>query len=446
MSSVNYKDIQFKKTNLNTIAAMKTPQDGRQTFNAIVDDLLDYLGENFAELVSEIILGRKNKEKLHSVIEDWLIGSDAQYKGFLKGKLITQLTDNIVGWGILQPLVEDPEITNIFTNEKLEVIKRVRGRDVKTNIKFESVEELEKFIKSIMIRTKTKISRDVCIVDAFDHIYRVRINAAISGSQIKPEVVRKPYVALRTYQVKNFTREFFVNNGTFSDEIADFIEMYMLNCNVIFAGEPDAGKTTMIEYFRHLKYKRDPMRRVIRIEEEAEFNFPSDNSVSFFERKTDENIDDVRKKYDMAEFARVATRLAGKDVSVSETRDKEAWYLMRLLDMGYQGEAAVHGSNPASAIQNLAFLMSLGAPNVRMDMLIQRVCEVIDFIVHISHRKVITITELRGYDYDKQRPILNHVFDLQVKDDGTLYWSAGELSQAFIDKKKVKDALKQREV
>lgn len=444
--SANYKDHQYEKQNLNTIRAMSEVEKRDDGLKKIVDDLHEYLQEEYDVLVEEILLGKKSKSKLEAVINDWLSNKDGISQGFVKENLIKKLLDNIVGWGILQPLIDDLNITNIFTNERLEVIKRVKGQDLKTNIKFENEEELEVYIKAVMIRTKQKIGRDVCLQDVMDHIHRVRINAGISGSSIKQEVVRKPYIALRTYRVSDYSRDFFIGNETFSSEIADFIEENMMDSNVIFVGEPDAGKTTLIEYFRNLKIVKDPMRRVIRIEEEAELNFQSENSVSFFERKTSGNKDDTRKKYDMAEFARVATRLAGKDVIVGEVRGGEAWWLTRLLDMGYKGEASVHGSSAKSAIDQLAFLMSLEAPNVRMDMLIRRICEIVDFIVYVSSKKIVTIAEIERYNTETSEPELNNIFELDIDDNGKLFWKQGKLSDRFSKKKKISEALKTRRV
>lgn len=444
--AANYKDEQYELKNLNTIKSMAEVGKKDDRLKKIIDELQEYLQDHYDMLVDEILLGKRDKSKLEMVINDWLSEQEGVSKGFVKENLIKKIIDQIVGWGMLQPLIDDPKVTNIFTNEKLEVLKRVQGQDVKTNIRFEDDDELEMFIKAVMIRTKQKIGRDVCLQDVMDHIYRVRINAGIYGSAIKPEVVRKPYLGLRTYRVSDYSRDFFIGNETFDSDIANFIEENMMNSNVIFVGEPDAGKTTLIEYFRSLKMKKDPMRRVIRIEEEAELNFEAENSVSFFERKTSGNKDDTRKAYDMAEFARVATRLAGKDIIIGEVRGKEAWWLTRLLDMGYKGEASVHGSGPNSAIDQLAFLMSLDAPNVRMDTLIRRICEIVDFIVYISSKKVVTITEVVGFKQETAEPVLNNIFDLDIDHQGKLFWRKGELTKEFTRKKRIQDALNARRV
>lgn len=442
--TVNYKEEQYQSKNLKSIKSMSSAGREEDDIRKIVDDLHAHLSEKYDVLIDEILLGKKDKSKLESVISDWLSQNEEAAKGYLKDTLIKKLVDNIVGWGKLQTLIDDPSVTNILTNEKLEVIKRVRGEDIKTNIKFDDDEELELYIKAIMMRTKQKIGRDLCIQDAMDHIHHVRINAGISGSAIKQEVVRKPYIALRTYRVEDFDKAFFIENGTFSKEIADFIETYMLNSNVIIVGEPDAGKTTLIEYFRNLKSKTDPMRRVIRMEEEAELAFESENSVSFFERKT--SADDIRKKYDLAEFARIATRLAGKDVVIGEVRGGEAWYLTRLLDMGYKGLASVHGSSCVSGIYQLAFLMSLEATEVRMDMLVQRLCETIDFIIYISNKKIVTIAGEIKYDRAANVPQMRNLFDLDIDENGSLIYKSQPLSEEYERTRRIREALKARRV
>lgn len=449
--SVNYKEIQYQAKNLKTIKSLADSSNGSDGSNhedeikKLINDFQEYLSQEHDTLVEEILLGKKNKEKLEKVLIDWILEADNEIsKGYLKERLAKKLIDNIVGWGKLQPLIDDKMVTNIFTNEKLEVIKRVKGEDIKTGLRFQDEEELEIYIKSVMIRTKQKIGRDICIKDAMDHIHRVRVNAAISGSTIKQEVVRKPYLALRTYRVQEFNKSYFIENGTFSNEIASFIQEHLLDANVIIVGEPDAGKTTLIEYILNLKKEIDPMRRVIRMEEEAELGFELENSVSFFERKVSE--DDLRKKYDLAEFARQATRLAGRDVVIGEVRGGEAWYLSRLLDMGYKGIASVHGSSAMSAIYQLAFLMSLEATNVRMDLLIQRVCETIDFIIYISNKKIVSIAGEIKYDLKANSPKFKDIFKLQIDKEGMFFYEEQPLSEEYQNERKIREALKERKV
>lgn len=442
---VDYKKIKYDQKNITSIKNLRDSSQRENSLHDLINSLQEFLAEKHENLVGDIILGRRKKEKLEDVIKDFLDKQEEVPKGFLKDKLVGSLVNDIVGWGVLQPLIDDLQVTNIFTNEKLEVIKRVHGEDIKTNIKFENEEELETFIRSIMIRTGEKIGRNNCIEDGFDNIYKVRINAGISGSSLKREVVRMPYLALRTYRVFDFEREFFIENETMSTEIADFLENETLDANIIVVGEPDAGKSTFLEYYYVMKNRKDPMRRIIRIEEQAELGFQAENSVSFFERTADRE-DDTRKRYDMAEFAKIATRLAGKDVVIGEVRGAEAWYLLRLMNMGYKAACSTHGDGDESAIHNLAFLMNLEVTNVRYELLVQRICKTIDFVIYISRKKVVNITEITGYDPETNAPMMNRIFELQVDENGKMNWKKNDVSEEFKKSRTLIELLNKRRV
>lgn len=442
----NYREIAYEAQNLSRIGAFFEVEEVDQDvqIKKLIDDLQEYLVKDHEKLVENIIFGKQDKSKLEDVIDKWL--SEQKTEGFLKEPLAKKIVDSIIGWGKLQELVDDPSVTDIFTNEQLEVIKKVRGKHVLTNISFESNTELETFIKGIMIRTGRKINHNHCIEDGMDDIHHIRVSAGISGSPIRKEVVRAPYLALRGYRVQDYSTEFFVKNETFNNEIDSFFKQYVLDSNCFIVGEPSAGKSTLLEYLEKELIKRDPLRRIIRIEEEPELAFESRNSVSFMERKSAGGDDDVRKQYSMADFGKAATRLAADDFIIGEVRGEEAWQLLRLLNLGLRAKYTIHGDSVAEGIHQTVFLMGLAETNAKPEHLMKRVCDSIDFGIFVSHRKVVTVAEVIGYNPVLNEPVINPIFDLELDDDGNMRWAKGELSESFKKRFALKAALKAREV
>lgn len=442
MSTFNYKNIAYMNRNNKKLGDFQeNTDDTKKELIDLIDDIHEYIADKHQDLIDEILKGKKDKVVLASIIDDFISQSE-KGQGLTQKNITQKLVDEIVGWERLQPLMDDPAITNIFTNEDLEVIKRVRGEDVLTNIKFDTDEELEQFIKNISIRTGEKINRDKCIMDGFDRISNIRINAGIYGSPVrKGEVVQKPYIAIRKYIANDFKAQEFINNETFNESILKFYKEVAEDATIAIVGEPDAGKTTHLDFIQSLK---DPMRRTINIQEEPELSSRNKNSVSFVARKM--QGEEKRVKYDLAEFAKNATRLAGKEVAIAEIRDRAAWYLYRLIDMGYNGIYSVHGNNCLGGLEQTQFLMSLENNNMTYTQLMKKICDSVDFVVYISHRKVIDIAEVKDYNKEKEETNLNYIFRLQVNEDGEFYWKEGEISKKFKEKLQLKNKLKERRV
>lgn len=442
MGSLAYKNVAYDKKNSKTLSDFQEnieDESPKKQIEELIEEIHEYIANEHPELIDEIMAGKKDKSVLEKVLDDFVAKSN-KGQGLTQKNIVKKLADEIVGWERLQPLIDDDEITNIFTNEDLEVVKRVRGEDVLTNIRFDSDDELETFIKNIAVRTGEKINRDKCLMDGFDKINNIRIQAGIYGSPVrKGEVVLKPYIVLRKYPASNFKEEDFIENGTFSKEIADTYREIVEDSTIVIVGEPDAGKSTHLDYIQSLK---DAMRRTIKIEEEAELKFKNKNSVSFEVRKT--SGEEKRTKYDMAEFAKTATRLAGKDVIIGEVRDQSAWYLFRLIDMGYRAMYSIHGGNCRAGLEQTEFLMSLSNPNMTYAQIMAKICESVDFVVYMSQRKVIDIAEVVGFDKEQEAPKLNYIYQLKVGEDGEFYWKKGEISKEFREKLELRKKLKKR--
>lgn len=442
--ALDYISLAHQNKKARTISDIKNASDiqksGMDLADTLHDEIANYINQNFPDLISNIISGKQNREDLERIIEEQIDKSELT-KGRSRAELIKNQVDEILGWGKLQPLIDEGNITDIFTNQDLKVIKRVAGKDIMTNISFESDEELETYIKNIMIRTGEVINRDKCITEAYDHIYNVRIQAGIYGSQVRREVVSRPFLTLRLYPAMNFTEKDFLRNETFNEEILEFYKQYVKDSTVVISGQPGAGKSAQIDFILSLD---DPMRRLILIEEEAELRYRGQNSISFVVRKG--GRDDLRTKYDLAEFAKVATRLAGAKVAVGEVRGKEAWYIQRLIDMGYDAIFSVHGGNARSAIYQTAWLMTLHSSDMSIHEYEAHLCNSIDFVIHMDRKKIVEIAEVIGYDKDKKEPILNKIFELSLDENENFYWKKGSLSQEFLAKRKLRNKLKERAV
>lgn len=411
--------------------------------STILAELNSHIKNEDPTIIDRIRRKEKSTDALEIIIDDFLSKTDyLSTYAITAEKLKKEIIDHLIGWGKLQELIDDPEVTEIFTNEDLEVVKRVKSKDYMTNLKFESVEELEKYINFLTIRVGGKLNRDKCTDSMFDELYDMRIEAAINGHVTKKHaVVSVPNLTLRKYQTRNFTEEDFLKNGTFTKQIAEFFEKYTEDSSILVTGAPEHGKTTITEF---IQKKKDPMRRLIRIQDEPESNVKSKNSVTYSPRKLGD--EDTRKAYGFSEFSSIAKRQSGKDLYVLETRGSEANDIIGLSDVGYNLLTSCHGHSIRSGLENFEHLAFISNTTFTHEQMLKKICSMFTFVVYVERKKIVEIAEIIGYDREKDHIDINMLFKLKLDENGEFYYETNPLTNEFMERYELSQKLKERRV
>jgi pilus assembly protein CpaF len=316
-------------------------------------------------------------------------------------------------FGHLQPLLDDPDVTEIMVNGHQRIFVERHGRKQRADGEFASETALRLCMERVFAAHGKRIGADapyadVCLADG------TRINAIIS-----PIARFGMAVTLRKFAQGLRSVDDLVALGSLSRPVADFlIACIKGKVNVLFSGGTSTGKTTLVQL---LSSAFEPHERVITIEDAAELRFAQENVISLETRAADES---GRGEVTLRHLLRNALRMAPDRLVVGEVRGVEALDMVQAMATGHTGTLAViHGSSPAEALMRLETMILMSGIALPLAEVRRMIGATLQLIVHMERRPrgrfVTAVTEVRGVAGDDAHFVLNDLF-VRPPDGGEL--------------------------
>lgn len=325
-------------------------------------------------------------------------------------EVVDTLFDDIVGLGPLQPLMDDPEITDILVNRFDEIYVERRGRLEFVPSAFRDEAQLEQVIQKVVALVGREINIDKPLVDArmVDGSRANAVYAPVGG----PTLCIRKFSRVRLALVPDERRPglpSWVSTGGLSPQMGAFLEaMAVARANILIAGATGCGKSTLL---RSIVSAFPEEERVITIEDTAELELDNPHWVKLecvhsrelAGRTTQE------RRLDVADLVQNALRMRPDRLIIGEIRhSKEAYYVLEALNTGHDGSATtIHASSCDDALARLELLVSRDFAQLSPKEIRRYVARVFDLVIFVSrlrngHRYVLEIAELRGIDPDGQ--------------------------------------------
>ncbi|HEV7676972.1 MAG TPA: ATPase, T2SS/T4P/T4SS family [Candidatus Dormibacteraeota bacterium] len=337
--------------------------------------------------------------------------------------LVDDLYDELVGLGPLQPLMSDPEITDILVNRHDEVFVERQGRLEITATRFRDQAHLEQVIAKIVALVGREISVDKPLVDArmVDGSRANAVYAPVGG----PTLCIRKFNRLRLALLPDPARPDgdWVSRGGMSAEMARFLDaMARARATILVAGATGAGKSTLL---RSIVDAFPLHERVITIEDTAELELENPHWVRLECVHHHElgGQDSSARRLDVADLVQNALRMRPDRLIIGEIRNsREAYHTLEALNTGHDGSATtIHASSAADALSRLELLVGRSFGQLTPREIRGYIARVIDVVAVVSRlpggrRCVVEICELAGSDgaeYD-----LRPVFSTDVEHDG----------------------------
>ncbi|MEG1230993.1 MAG: ATPase, T2SS/T4P/T4SS family [Anaerovoracaceae bacterium] len=313
---------------------------------------------------------------------------------------------------ILQGYIDDPEVVEIMVNGIDNIFVEKGGKLLKTDMKFESVIELETVMRRIAGKLQREINELNPIVDARlksgERVNCVYKNIALNG----------PIITIRKFAPNGFTMEDLIEFGTISKEAAKFLEV-LVNCkyNIFVSGGTSSGKTTFLNVLSNFIPQNE---RVIIIEDSVELQVNSINNIVRLECK--DSTSSGNNEIGMDQLIKTSLRMRPDRIIVGEIRGKEILDMLSAMNTGHDGSLSTgHGNSVVGMLKRLES-MYLQAANFPIEAIRNQISEGIDIIVHLGRlpdmsRKVLEISEIIGTK-DNQISI-NTLFEYKV-DEGLI--------------------------
>jgi pilus assembly protein CpaF len=312
-----------------------------------------------------------------------------------KERIIEEVLDEVFGLGPLEPLLQDPTISDILvTTPKLVYIER-NGKLYRTPVEFKDDAHLCRIIEKVVSRVGRRIDESSPMVDA-----RLpdgsRVNAVIP-----PVSVDGPLLSIRRFGRDPLTAEDLVRNLTLTEGMMELLKASVAaRLNIIVSGGTGAGKTTLLNVLSSFISEDE---RIVTIEDAAELQLRQIHVARLETRPpTVEGQGAIR----IRQLVINALRMRPDRIIVGEVRGEEALDMMQAMNTGHDGSlTTIHANSPRDAISRLEVMMGMANANMSVHSIRQQVASAIDMFVHISRfsdgsRHVTHITECVGMEGD----------------------------------------------
>lgn len=305
--------------------------------------------------------------------------------------------------GILEPLLQDDDISEIMVNGTDSIYIEKKGKTEKMEMAFASTEELQEVIRRIGARVYREINERTPILDARlpdgSRVNAVYSNVALDG----------PVLTIRKFPEKPLTMDHLIRTGTITQEAAGFLQKLVLaGFNIFISGGTSSGKTTFLNI---LSQYIPSDQRIIVIEDSAELQLERSRNLVRLECR---NANGQGKgQIEMNQLIRTSLRMRPDRIVVGEVRGGEVVDMIQAMNTGHDGSLSTgHGNSPEGMLYRLES-MFLQAADYPIPAVRGQIAEGIDMLVHLGRlpdqrRVVLEITEVG--EMEGEKIMLNKLF------------------------------------
>jgi len=310
-------------------------------------------------------------------------------------RLMSMAFSEIVGYGPITKLLDDPEISEVMVNGPHKVFIEKNGLVTKTNIQFDDDNHLLRIIEKIVLPLGRHVDYDSPTVDA-----RLpdgsRVNAVVS-----PVALDGPSLTIRKFRKDRMKVQDLINYGTLTENMAEFLRACVVSrMNIVVSGGTGSGKTTLLNVLSEF-IPND--QRIVTIEDAAELQLQQDHVVRM---ETKKKNTDGKGEVTIRDLVINALRMRPDRIVVGECRGGEALDMLQAMNTGHDGSlTTVHANSPRDAISRLEILVMMSGMDLPVRVIRQQVTSAVDVIVHQTRmkdgtRKITAITEVAGMEGD----------------------------------------------
>ncbi|SFM23102.1 pilus assembly protein CpaF [Gracilibacillus orientalis] len=357
------------------------------------------------EYIEHYVFQQADEHRLTSMQMKWMI--DRTYNAFR-------------GLDVLQPLIDDPSITEIMINGYDEIFIEQDGRIFKSDVQFESSEKLEDIIQMIVGRVNRTVNASSPIVDA-------RLQDGSRVNVVLPPIALKgPTMTIRKFPEKPLTINDLVEKDSISEEVADFLKKLVLaKYNIFISGGTGSGKTTFLNVLSNFIPKSE---RIITIEDSAELQIKSvPNLVSLETRNANT---EGKGEITIRDLIKSSLRMRPDRIVVGEVRGVEALDMLQAMNTGHDGSLSTGHSNSIEDMLSRLETMVLSGANFPIPVIRQQISSAVDIMVHLSRlrdhsRKVVAVSEVIGVEDGEVQ--LSPLYEFVEEGDGPVDRVIGSL-------------------
>lgn len=322
------------------------------------------------------------------------------------------IVDDITGLGPLEPLLKNPEITEIMVNNAKTVFVEQNGKIKRVQVEFEDDAHVRHVIDRIIAPLGRRIDDSCPMVDA-----RLPDGSRVNAT-IPPIAIDGPNITIRKFPEQRLYAEDLIALGSATSQMMEFLEACVRGKrNIVVSGGTGSGKTTLLNILSNYIPLEE---RIVTIEDSAELRLHHMEQGNIIRLETRPPNIEGKGEITIRDLVKVSLRQRPDRIIVGECRSGEAYDMLQAMNTGHEGSlTTVHANSPRDCITRLESLVMQGS-DLPHKVVRYNIGQAIHLIIQQARlqdgsRKIVSITEVCGYDPDEDRIILNEIFRYEQK-------------------------------
>lgn len=330
-----------------------------------------------------------------------------------RSKMFEQIAAEILGFGPLQPLLDDDTITEVMVNGAKNIYIERRGKISRVPMAFENNDHVMRIIERIVAPLGRRIDESSPYVDA-----RLpdgsRVNAIIP-----PLSLVGPVLTIRKFAKNPITVDQLIQFGSVTPEAMQLLDACVkAKLNIVISGGTGSGKTTFLNVLSGFIPNDE---RIVTIENAAELQLRQEHVVTLESRPP--NIEG-RGEVTIRQLVINALRMRPDRIIVGEVRDEAALDLLQAMNTGHDGSmTTLHSNSPRDTLARLETMTMMAGMELPVRAIREQVSSAIDIVIHQERmrdgsRKIVNITEVAGMEGDIITMTDIYIFEQTGYDNG----------------------------
>jgi len=311
----------------------------------------------------------------------------------IRKQIFDNILDELTGFGPIQPLLEDPDVSEVMVNGPKKIYIEKGGQLTKSPITFDDDDHVLRIIDRIILPLGRRVDADSPTVDA-----RLpdgsRVNAVI-----RPVSIDGPCITIRKFRKDKLSVQQLVDYGSLTNHMAEFIRACVISrLNIVISGGTGSGKTTLLNVLSSFIPENE---RIVTIEDAAELQLQQDHILRM---ETKVASVDGTGAVTIRDLVRNSLRMRPDRIVVGECRGGEALDMLQAMNTGHDGSlTTLHANTPRDALSRLETMVLMSGMDLPLKVVRQQISSAVDLIIQQTRlkdgsRKVTAITEVVGME------------------------------------------------
>ncbi len=312
-----------------------------------------------------------------------------------KQQISEEVLDEVFGLGPLEPLLQDPTISDILVNTHKQVYIERRGLLELTTVRFRDDQHLLRIIDKIVSQVGRRVDESTPMVDA-----RLSDGSRVNAI-IPPLAVDGPLLSIRRFGTDKLMPQDLVDKKAMTSGMMELLQgAVKAKLNIIIVGGTGAGKTTLLNACSVFISNKE---RIVTIEDAAELQLKQPHVARLETRPANlEGQGAVRQRQLLVN----SLRMRPDRIVVGEVRGEEALDMLQAMNTGHDGSlTTIHANTPRDAVSRLEVMVSLANANMQLISIRQQIASAVHLFVQTARlsdgsRRVVNLTEVSGMEGD----------------------------------------------